>query len=665
MGKWLDKDGLIDLKTRIKTKVDTKVDKYTEESAGKFLQTDSNGNAVWGTAASPSAVAEATEQWLDDHVSGGSTIAVDDSLTVEGAAADAKATGALVKSAATQPTDSTNRLWINESSETEYQVPTYGEFSDLKSAFDDTKGTVDTLIVDKTIDELISSESLSSGGGITSGTFTQSGNVFTADNSAVEISINKAFPVGAKVLIGVKSTVAQYWEAGFNSQYARGSNVISNVYHQANTLYWGIGEIVSPYVYARFKTSAVTDMQVTMYVYDVTDFSASDISRITDEMIENKEIDLYYGKVPTLESEYDNLSETALVNVPYTNLATGKLVPNSMLDGWADGTATGCVRTDYIDVVEYGTISYNYTPTKVIFYDSSKTKISDTSSTYRFHYVPATAKYMRCFFVGKDVISALSSMYRTENNDRNWTMDQVIENLIITNGSGANAIGEITRKRIESTYKNEIWVAFGDSLSEAREYEQFVSAYYGLNGYSAESSIGGTSVHGSGANCFWQDVRINSLNPIADVITIAGGTNDLGATIGDIDFTNWDTSTYAGSYNTMLYKILYRYQMLTEDQAVQDVDVSGVTQVTAKNVKLFIVAPPYCDNRDLTDIYNATVQIAKLWGIPCVKSMEMMGVTKFNADLYFGNDRTHFLRNMHKLWAEVMIGVYDFVEPLN
>lgn len=135
MGKWLDKDGLIDLKTRIKTKVDAKVDKYTEESAGKFLQTDSNGNAVWGTAVSPSAVAEATEQWLDDHVSGGSTIAVDDSLTVEGAAADAKATGALVKSAATQPTDSTNRLWINESSETEYQVPTYSEFSDLKSAF--------------------------------------------------------------------------------------------------------------------------------------------------------------------------------------------------------------------------------------------------------------------------------------------------------------------------------------------------------------------------------------------------------------------------------------------------------------------------------------------------------------------------------------------------
>ncbi len=114
MGKWLDKDGLIDLKTRIKTKVDTKVDKYTEESAGKFLQTDNNGNAVWGTAASPSAVAEATEQWLEEHVSGGSTIAVDDSLTVEGAAADAKATGELVKSAASQPsTSGRNGWWSN------------------------------------------------------------------------------------------------------------------------------------------------------------------------------------------------------------------------------------------------------------------------------------------------------------------------------------------------------------------------------------------------------------------------------------------------------------------------------------------------------------------------------------------------------------------------
>ena len=61
--------------------------------AGKFLQTDSNGEAIWGNAASPATVASATEQWLEDNVSGGDTIAVDKSLTISGAAADSKVVG--------------------------------------------------------------------------------------------------------------------------------------------------------------------------------------------------------------------------------------------------------------------------------------------------------------------------------------------------------------------------------------------------------------------------------------------------------------------------------------------------------------------------------------------------------------------------------------------
>lgn len=38
-------------------------------------------------------VVAAVEEWLDDNISGGQTIAIDDTLTVEHAGADAKATG--------------------------------------------------------------------------------------------------------------------------------------------------------------------------------------------------------------------------------------------------------------------------------------------------------------------------------------------------------------------------------------------------------------------------------------------------------------------------------------------------------------------------------------------------------------------------------------------
>ena len=70
-----------------------KIDKPTSVAAGKFLQTDSNGDAVWGNAASPTDVANAVTDWLDDNIPTGQTVVVDQSLTVSGAAADAKKTG--------------------------------------------------------------------------------------------------------------------------------------------------------------------------------------------------------------------------------------------------------------------------------------------------------------------------------------------------------------------------------------------------------------------------------------------------------------------------------------------------------------------------------------------------------------------------------------------
>ena len=134
MGNWLDKTGLTQIKTILKNKFETKVDVHPSNTpAGKFLQTNENGYAVWGDAASPSAVAQATEDWLDANVSGGQTIAVDASLTVEGAAADAKAAGRVVDVSPTQPVASVNKLWIKEQEETEYEIPTMAEHDDLKN----------------------------------------------------------------------------------------------------------------------------------------------------------------------------------------------------------------------------------------------------------------------------------------------------------------------------------------------------------------------------------------------------------------------------------------------------------------------------------------------------------------------------------------------------
>ena len=65
--------------------------------AGKFLQTDVDGEAVWGEPASESTIADVTAQWLEDNVSGGETIAIDKSLLVSDAAADSKVVGDVIR----------------------------------------------------------------------------------------------------------------------------------------------------------------------------------------------------------------------------------------------------------------------------------------------------------------------------------------------------------------------------------------------------------------------------------------------------------------------------------------------------------------------------------------------------------------------------------------
>ena len=70
-----------------------KVNRHTGLEEGKFLQTDENGDAVWGSPASEEVIRDAAEGWMEDHVSQGETLAIDNTLTLSGYAADSKVTG--------------------------------------------------------------------------------------------------------------------------------------------------------------------------------------------------------------------------------------------------------------------------------------------------------------------------------------------------------------------------------------------------------------------------------------------------------------------------------------------------------------------------------------------------------------------------------------------
>lgn len=65
----------------------------TNGISGQILRTNGDGTTVWDNAATEEEISESVSSWLEDNISGGETIAVDSSLTVQGAAADAKKTG--------------------------------------------------------------------------------------------------------------------------------------------------------------------------------------------------------------------------------------------------------------------------------------------------------------------------------------------------------------------------------------------------------------------------------------------------------------------------------------------------------------------------------------------------------------------------------------------
>lgn len=84
--------------------------------------------------------------WLNNYISPATgTIAYDASLSIQGAAADAKAAGQIVQISTTKPTKENNRIWVGASEE-EYEVPTMEDLDDLKEVLDNVRERTDNLV---------------------------------------------------------------------------------------------------------------------------------------------------------------------------------------------------------------------------------------------------------------------------------------------------------------------------------------------------------------------------------------------------------------------------------------------------------------------------------------------------------------------------------------
>ena len=190
---------------------------------------------------------------------------------------------------------------------------------------------------------------------------------------------------------------------------------------------------------------------------------------------------------------------------------------------------------------------------------------------------------------------------------------------------------------------------FGDSNTANKRYQTFANRQNGvINSYT--SGVGGSNVAGGLADAFWQDARINTLHDDADIIYIMGGTNDSanGRNIGDVTLANHTTTTFIGAYNVVISKIYYKFLNDTTGYYSDDgVDYSGVTRATNKKQIMIVLGTPpftsdstYTNNGKMQEIIEAVKQVGNMWGLPVVNVWGEANLNAINYPDYY-SDTVH------------------------
>lgn len=213
---------------------DTKVPAPEQDgTSGQILRTNGDGTTRWDNAATQEEIGSAVEDWLEENVTGGETLIVDESLTISGAAADAKVTGDNVR--------------------------------ELKSALDAVFDTLSDVACELSISEVITSNTYK----YKRANF-QRGHFYKITVDLVSVDLNNA---GIRLYACPNGQYAQGEEIG-RYAYSQTGDVIT-AYYIPNNDYESICILVAG------KTGTqVIDLTVDHLIYDATGVIAGAINEI-------------------------------------------------------------------------------------------------------------------------------------------------------------------------------------------------------------------------------------------------------------------------------------------------------------------------------------------------------------------------------------------------
>ena len=212
--------------------------------------------------------------------------------------------------------------------------------------------------------------------------------------------------------------------------------------------------------------------------------------------------------------------------------------------------------------------------------------------------------------------------------------------------------------------QNRVWCAIGDSLTDQATY--IAPTIDGLSLVKCvRISQGGKRISGSSESnpSMCEDVILNQIPSDAWLITILGGTNDWAQSVQIGENTSEDTSTFKGAINRIITKISTDYP----------------------NARLVFMGMPYgelpakVENGEWANAYtntlgftpydyaNATQEVCRMRGIPCVNLCQMTGWNHQNISSFIKYDGglVHPLDAGGKRIASVLCGFVKSMMPIS
>lgn len=340
---------------------------------------------------------------------------------------------------------------------------------------------------------------------------------------------------------------------------------------------------------------------------------------------------------------------------------------NTSVDGkcinWNNGTTidnASWVMSDYIQVGENVSLC-STEDMRIASYTGAKAFIS-AGNLVKTYATPTGTKFVRVSFekkgsMNKDSFQMEVGTTPTSYIDFGLTLVKTVDGINV-------ATSEVQNGGNVSSWKDKVWISYGDSITQQGMWQTQVLHALGLT--HTNKGIGGTKV-----SVLWDsteelrdsmctDTRIATLPSTLDLLTFMGATNDWAnnCPLGDINSN--DIHNFYGAMNTMTEKLLTKY---TTDRILYITPVNGSFNNRAG------FKDSYTNSLGLTvrDYCEVIINICKKYSIPYLDLNIEVGFNKFNFLNYYLDESGNFIHPKIEggnRMAENIIGKLRVLEPL-